>query len=133
MFRRFILLVGLALFFTFVHGQAYMIDGGYFRSLYKQQSSEGKLQMLENPSYGTFKSTSGWKDGKYYLLINDVLPGTVVKIECPKTNKVIYAKVLGTLVQAKENEGLTLRVSNAALDALGLTDAAGLLQLTWNN
>ena len=89
--------------------------------------------MLENPSYGTFKSTSGWKDGKYYLLINDVLPGTVVKIECPKTNKVIYAKVLGTLVQAKENEGLTLRVSNAALDALGLTDAAGLLQLTWNN
>ena len=41
--------------------------------------------------------------------------------------------MLGTLVQAKENEGLTLRVSNAALDALGLTDAAGLLQLTWNN
>jgi len=113
-------------------GQDVLNDGGYFKSTFKQQVSEGKLQSMECPNYGVFKSNAGWKDGKYYLLVNDILPGTIVKVQSTLTNKIVYAKVLGALVAAKENEGLLMRLSNATLNALGLKDLSTMLNLTWN-
>jgi hypothetical protein len=87
---------------------------------------------MECPNYGVFKSNSGWKDGKYYLLVNDILPGTIVKVQSTLTDKIVYAKVLGALAAAKENEGLLMRLSNATLNALGLKDLSTTLNLTWN-
>jgi hypothetical protein len=101
--------------------------------LFTSNRREGKLQSVENISYGIFKSNSGWKDSKYYVLMNEVMPGTIIKIQSNQTDKVIYAKVLGSLVPAKENDGLGLRLSNAGFDALGLKDNASRLVLTWNN
>ncbi|MFM2232977.1 MAG: hypothetical protein RJB31_1678, partial [Bacteroidota bacterium] len=46
-------------------------EKSYFSTLYEQQSKEGKQQKLENSVYGVFKSTSGWQDGKYYVLMNN--------------------------------------------------------------
>lgn len=57
-------------------------DGNFFKSAYHQQVTEGKSISAESSNYGYFKSNSGWKDGKYYLLINEVLPGTIVKLNC---------------------------------------------------
>ncbi|MBS1597673.1 MAG: LysM peptidoglycan-binding domain-containing protein [Bacteroidetes bacterium] len=68
---------------------------------------------------GTFKSTSGWHDGKYYALMNNVAVGTIVKITSVSTNKSVYAKVLGQLPDMKESMGLAIRVSNAAAAELG--------------
>ena len=68
---------------------------------------------------GIFKSTSGWQDGKYYALINNVSVGTIVKITDQATGKSVYAKVLGQLPEMKESAGLTIRVSNAAAAELG--------------
>jgi LysM repeat protein len=68
---------------------------------------------------GIFKSTSGWQDGKYYALINNVPVGTIVKIKDQATGKSVYAKVLGQLPDMKESVGLTVRVSNAAAAELG--------------
>jgi len=87
--------------------------GGYFSVDF---ASAGKFT---NGQAGTFKSTSGWHDGKYYALMNNVAVGTIVKVSSPSTNKSIYAKVLGQLPEMKESTGLAIRISNAAAAELG--------------
>ncbi len=77
----------------------------------------------------TFKSTSGWQDNKYYVLINDVAPGTILKIAT--SEKVVYAKVLGNMPEMKENNGLLLRISNAAAAHLGIVDPKFPVQVTY--
>lgn len=94
----------------------------FFATGYSQQTKDGKEQRIENPTYGIFKSSSGWQDGKYYMLINDVVPGTIVKVSAVTTGKVVYAKVLGAVPPGKESEGMQLRLSNAAASALGYTE-----------
>ena len=94
--------------------------------------AEGSSQKIECLSYGIFKSNTGWKDSKFYILMNDVLPGTIIKIQSTLTDKVVYAKVLGAMVHAKENEGLLIRISNASQASLGLKDLNSPLILTWN-
>jgi len=68
-----------------------------------------------------FKTTSGWTDKKYYVLMNDVNQGDIVRLTA--NNKTICAKVLGPLPDIKEDNGLLLRVSNAAAAVLGVEDA----------
>lgn len=107
---------------------------GYFASLFATQSREGKQQKMETPAYGVFKSTSGWQDGKYYVLMNSVVPGTVVQITAKNTGKQLYAKVLGAVPPGKESEGLLLRISNAAASALGVPNGeSGVFELVWSN
>jgi LysM repeat protein len=88
--------------------------GGYFRRLYLDggKSSTGNA--------GIIRSTSGWEDGKYYALMNNVPVGTIVKVTFPSTNKSVYAKVLGQLPEMKESNGLSLRISDAAASELGV-------------
>lgn len=86
--------------------------GGSFKS---QFESSGKSN---SGAAGVFKSTSGWQDGKYYALINNVPVGTIVKISNAASGKSVYAKVLGDLADMKENAGLTARVSDAAASEL---------------
>lgn len=88
-------------------------EGGYFRNQFT--SSGNKTSGIA----GVFKSTSGWKDGKYYALMNGVPVGTIIRVNFPSTNRTIYAKVLGELPDMKESEGLTLRLSDAAASELG--------------
>ncbi|HZE85175.1 MAG TPA: LysM peptidoglycan-binding domain-containing protein [Puia sp.] len=94
-------------------GPAPHFNGGYFATDY---SESGKS--FSGPA-GTFKSTSGWQDGKYYALMNNVTVGTIVKITVVATNKTIYAKILGQLPDMKESVGMTVRMSNAAAGELG--------------
>lgn len=89
--------------------------GGFFKSFYKQQG-DGKE---ERGTAGIFKSTSGWDDGKYYCLSNSVPAGTIVKVTNTATQKSVYAKVLDLIPDLRQNEGLVLRISNAAAYELG--------------
>jgi hypothetical protein len=66
----------------------------------------------------TFKSTSGWTDGKYYALMNGIAVGTIIRVS-GANGKTIYAKVLGQLPEMKESNGLIIRISNAASAELG--------------
>ena len=68
---------------------------------------------------GTFKSTSGWTDGKYYALMNGISVGSIIRVS-GTNGKTIYAKVLGQLPEMKESAGLLIRISNAASAELGL-------------
>ena len=107
---------------------------GQFASLFQQQAREGKQQILENPVYGMFKSSSGWQDGKYYVLLNNVVPGTIVKISSKTTGKQLFAKVLGAVPAGKESEGMVMRMSNATQAALGMSEGVqGNVDLAWFN
>jgi LysM repeat protein len=88
-------------------------DGGYFKNQYDENGKN------RTGFSGIFRSTSGWNDGKYYALMNNVTVGTIVKVNYPSTNKSIYAKVLGELPDMKESAGLSLRISDAAARELG--------------
>ena len=97
------------------HNAGTSVEGvGYFKAVYQQQNKNQNNLKIETGQGAIFKSTSGWQDAKYYALMNNVSPGTIVRITNPSTGKVIYAKVLGEIPPGKENEGLLVRISNAA-------------------
>ena len=88
-------------------------NGGFFSDEFR---GSGKIV---NGMGGTFRSTSGWSDGKYYALMNGMAIGTIIRVTGMNT-KSIYAKVLGQLPDMKESSGLLIRISNAASAELGL-------------
>jgi LysM repeat protein len=88
-------------------------NGGIFRNIY----SAGNRS--ETGTAGIFKSTSGWEDGKYYCLHNAAPQGSILKITNTANNKTVYAKVLGTIPDLKQNGDLLIRLSNSAADAVG--------------
>jgi LysM repeat protein len=90
--------------------------GGYFSTDFTGNNKTASGQA------GIFKSTSGWQDGKYYALMNNVPVGTIVKVASTSSNKAIFAKVLGQLPDMKESAGLTIRISNAAASELAAGD-----------
>ncbi len=96
-------------------------NGGYFKSTYDKQSKK-ETSVNENGAAAVFKSNSGWEDGKYYCLHNAAAPGTVIKITSVETGKTIYAKVLDVIPDIKQNNGLLIRISNAASQELGTGD-----------
>ncbi|MBA4140972.1 MAG: LysM peptidoglycan-binding domain-containing protein [Segetibacter sp.] len=102
---------------------------GVFAELFTTEASQKSLTNKTGDA-AIFKTTSGWQDKKYYVLINDVAPGTILKI-ASVDNKVIFAKVLGGMPQMKENKGLLLRLSNAAATYLGMVDAKFPVQVSF--
>lgn len=100
-------------------------NGGTFRTDF---TDGGKLT---SGQAGIFKSTSGWQDGRYYALMNNVAVGTIVKIADPVTGKMVYAKVLGQLPDMKESNGLAIRISNAAAAELGEGDGRFSVQISY--
>ena len=69
-----------------------------------------------------FKTMSGWQDAKYYLLINGVEPGTIVKLTNPSNSKVVFAKVLYSMDKIRENQGVDIRISDAAAASLAVNE-----------
>lgn len=102
---------------------------GVFASAFATDASQKSLNTKSGEA-ATFKSTSGWQDKKYYVLMNDVAPGTILKIASTE-NKVVYAKVLGSMPDMKENNGLLMRISNAAASYLGIIDPKFPVQISY--
>lgn len=96
-------------------------NGGYFKNIFTDQAKNGDISN-ETGTAAVFKSTSGWDDGKYYCLHNNAVPGSVVKITDPSSGKSVYAKVLDVMPDIKQNEGVLIRLSNAAAAELGQGD-----------
>ncbi len=92
--------------------------GGVFKSLYEAQAASKNVTQ-DRGLAGIFKSTSGWEDGKYYCLHNTAPAGSFVKITNPATQKSVYAKVLDLIPDLSDNNGLIIRISNAAAAELG--------------
>ena len=86
---------------------------GYFADAFKKSRKEKHIAGISK----TFKTASGWSDGKYYILADDINPGTIVKLTTDNGNAV-YAKVLWSMGDLKENSGVNFRISNATAAAL---------------
>ena len=99
-------------------------NGGSFGISYGTQHSGNPPANSESGVAAIFKSTSGWNDGKYYCLHNTAPAGSIIKITSKNTQKFVYAKVLDVIPDLKQNEGLLIRLSNAAADELGVTAEA---------
>jgi len=97
-------------------------EQGYFRDFFRQQISQQPISKEQTVTSGIFKTASGWSDSKYYLLMDGIEPGTIVKITNPSNNRIIYAKLLGDMNGLKENQGLNIRISNAAASALDIAE-----------
>ncbi len=97
-------------------------NGGIFKSVFEQQAKKDAA-INENGVAAVFKSNSGWQDGKYYCLHNAAAPGTIIKITSAANGKSIYAKVLDVIPDIKQNNGLLIRISNAAAQELGVGEA----------
>ncbi|HEV8271323.1 MAG TPA: LysM peptidoglycan-binding domain-containing protein [Chitinophagaceae bacterium] len=98
-------------------------DGtGYFKNNFYQQVKTSPLTKEQTLTSSIFKTTSGWQDGKYYLLINGVEPGTIVKITNPSNSKTIFAKVLYAMDKIRENQGVDIRISDAAASTLAVSE-----------
>jgi len=104
-------------------------DEGFFASLYVRDDLT-LVQQYRSGDAATFKTISGWTDRKYYVLINDVKPGTIVRVTT-SNNKSICARVLSPLPTTKGDEGLLLRMNNAAASALGMKDEKFPVTLTF--
>ena len=95
-------------------------EQGYFKKSFEQQVKTNPLSKNTTVTSGIFKTTSGWQDAKYYLLIDGVPTGTIVKVINPDNNIAVYAKVLGEMNGIRQNEGYDIRISNAAASTLGI-------------
>ena len=102
--------------------QAAISGAGYFKTHYDQQSKKYGSNKDLTVTSGIFKTASGWQDAKYYALMDNVEPGTIVRITNPDNNKAIFAKVLGEMSGLRQNQGLEVRISNAAASALNVSD-----------
>ena len=97
-------------------------NGGYFKNIFAEQAKGGDISN-ETGTAAVFKSTSGWEDGKYYCLHNGAASGTIVKITSPSNGKSVYAKVLDVMPDIKQNNGVVIRLSNAAAAELGQSES----------
>jgi LysM repeat protein len=95
---------------------------GYFKNNFYQQVKLYPVTKDQTVTSSIFKTTTGWHDGKYYLLINGVEPGTIVRITNPSNNKIVFAKVLYSMDKIRENQGVDIRISDAAAATLAVSE-----------
>lgn len=104
-------------------------DEGFFAADFPTKLNPNKA-IVKNGDAASFKTTSGWNDRKYYALINDVAPGTIIRITATN-GRSVCAKVLGALPDMKENKTLLLRISNAAASVLQTGDGKFTLKVMY--
>ena len=96
-------------------------ESGFFKPAFEKTTNAALLNNRTLMS-GVFKTDAGWSDRKYYMLMDGLAPGTIVKISNPQNGKVVYAKVLGNMKDVKYSEGLNMRISEAAAAVMELTN-----------
>lgn len=99
-----------------------MSGQGFFKSFFDQQVKATPISKTETVTSGIFKMVTGPQDAKYYLLVDGVPSGTIVRVINPDNSRAVYAKVLGEMGSIRPNQGLNIRISNAAASSLGITD-----------
>ncbi|MBY0480888.1 MAG: LysM peptidoglycan-binding domain-containing protein [Chitinophagaceae bacterium] len=104
-------------------------DEGYFAHTYYQRIKDRAYQAITGDA-AIFKTISGWNDRKFYVLINEIIPGTIVRITAAN-KKSICAKVLGPLPETKGAAGLVIRMNNAAAAALNIFDQRFIVTITY--
>ena len=102
-------------------------DEGYFEMFFPKTNITSEKQSKTGEA-ATFNSTSGITDRKFYILVNNILPGTIVRITA-SNKKAICARVLGPIPELANSEGLLLYMSNSAAAALNMKEVGFLVNL----
>lgn len=92
-----------------------------FKDQYLKQSNPN-FSSDRTVNSGIFKTDRGWKDDKFYLLMDGPAIGSIVKVTNPDNNETIYAKVLGDMKTLSLKKGLDIRLSDAAAAKLNLSN-----------
>jgi hypothetical protein len=95
---------------------------GYFKPSFDKQVRQTPISKSETVTSGVFRTSNGQQEGKFYLLIDGVQPGTIIRVINPENSRAIYAKVLGEMSGIRQNQGLNIRISSAAAATLGISD-----------
>lgn len=106
---------------------------GFFKDEFNRQTNNGKRTTSNSGAGSVFKSTSGWSDGKYYVLMDNVEKGSIIMIKNPLNGKAVYAKVLGGVEETSPGSGLLFRLSNSAAAQLGISTEKFNADLIWAN
>lgn len=104
---------------------------GFFKDEFNRQTNNGRRIEGNNGAGSIFKSTSGWSDGKYYVLMDQVEKGSIVMVRNPANGKAVYAKVLGGVEETSPGSGLSFRLSNSAAAQLGISADKFNAELVW--
>ena len=113
-------------------GRTPVVPDGGFEQLYRQQTNNGRDVVGEKGPGSWFKSNAIIGSGKYYALHNTAPRGTILKVTNPLTGRSIYAKVLDAIPQLKANANLIIKLSDAAQDALGITEPRFYCELAYD-
>ena len=100
---------------------------GYFASFFSSQKKAATFQTL-NGTAAVFKSMSGWKDNKFYILTNELPVGTIVRITTSDL-KSICAKVINALPEV--GSAIQYRLNDAAAAILGVTNKTFQVSVTY--
>ncbi len=100
---------------------------GYFASFFSNQKKAASFQTL-NGTAAVFKSISGWKDHKFYILTNELPVGTIVRITTSDF-KSICAKVINALPEMGNT--IQYRLNDAAAAILGVTNKTFQVSVTY--
>ena len=104
---------------------------GFFKDEFNKQSNNGRNTSNASGNGSTFKSTSGWSDGKYYVLMDNLEKGTIVMVRNPANGKAIYAKVLAGVKETTPGSSALFLLSNAAASQLGISAEKFNAELVW--
>lgn len=104
---------------------------GFFKEEFNRQTNNGRRTDRNNGPGSIFKSTSGWSDGKYYVLMDNIEKGSIIMVRNPANGKAVYAKVLGSVEETSPGSGLLFRLSNSAAAQLGISAEKFNAELIW--
>jgi hypothetical protein len=104
---------------------------GFFKDEFNRQTNNGRHTDRNNGPGSVFKSTSGWSDGKYYVLMDNIEKGSIIMVRNPANGKAVYAKVLGSVEETSPGSGLLFRLSNSAAAQLGISAEKFNAELIW--
>jgi len=107
-------------------------SGDSSNSYFAKEFSSNNKSLKSVVGYANvFKTKSGWEDKKYYILMNGVQPGTVVKVSTPGGNS-IYAKVLWAL-DTTSSHHLNFSINDAAASALAENEQTFSLRVEYHD
>lgn len=100
-------------------------DESFFEEEYNEELQSGKQEQNMSAKVRQFRLLFDESNGKFYVLINDVAPGSSIKITNLATRKSIYARVISATPETTEQGVLPLVVvSEKGVKRLGVADGS---------
>ena len=94
-------------------GDDHPLSGYVFSSNRQQITEQGTASSIESEEVNP---------GKYYALHRTAPVGTIIKVTNRMNGQSVFVKVVGTLPETGDNDGLLIKISKSGADKLGVLD-----------